>query len=173
MKTAAFVTCVASAAAAENTKGQVQMLARQLIMSQVTMEQRVRAEGGSGLTLTRSYSSGSRAFHTSSDSEYKLPSFQLPNSTPELISACIPLPTHFQSVTWARPHFTVTTTCRKPWAWPSLAPSSTVLSSGPDTTTIHCEHQAKRQVHTAQHSRSNSLLSPLLYWPSPLLQADC
>jgi hypothetical protein len=72
MKTAALFASLASASAEvvdSATKGHVQMLARQMIMAQTNFEQRVRSTGGSGLTQTRSYKGGSRAFHTSSDSE--------------------------------------------------------------------------------------------------------
>jgi hypothetical protein len=70
MKTAALFASLASASAEvvdSATKGHVQLLARQMIMAQTNFEQRVRSTGGSGLTQTRSYKGGSRAFHTSSD----------------------------------------------------------------------------------------------------------
>lgn len=55
--------CATANAADAKTSGYVQMMARQIIMTQQNMEQRVRSEGGSGLTEARSYTGGSRAFH--------------------------------------------------------------------------------------------------------------
>eukprot|EP00056_Hartaetosiga_gracilis_P010237 m.150073 g.150073 ORF g.150073 m.150073 type:complete len:1083 (+) comp13278_c0_seq1:52-3300(+) len=53
----------ADSASVEKLKGVVASLVRQLIVQQVSTEQRVRFEGGSGITHVRGYSGGSQPYH--------------------------------------------------------------------------------------------------------------
>jgi hypothetical protein len=52
--------------AQSNAEGQIQLLARQLILSQTHAEQVVRANGGSGFEQVRQFKGGSKAFHEAS-----------------------------------------------------------------------------------------------------------
>jgi hypothetical protein len=65
MRLLAF-TCMLGFAAAADTDGLVQLLARQLILAQSQQEQYIRTAGGSGLTDVRQYDGGSQSFHDAS-----------------------------------------------------------------------------------------------------------
>lgn len=56
----------ANAQEVSRLKGILEALSRQVVVSEVTKEQRVRYEGGSGLTQTRGYNGGDKSYHEAS-----------------------------------------------------------------------------------------------------------
>jgi hypothetical protein len=56
----------ANAQEVSRLKGILEALTRQVVISEMSKEQRIRYEGGSGLTQTRGYNGGDKAYHESS-----------------------------------------------------------------------------------------------------------